>query len=238
MTVMNPKVIGNPLVAWRDDSVLQIGWGTHAVTVAGAPRAMSAWLALVNGERSRASLMQAAGRLDIPGDQAEALLDRLLRAGIASEHRSRTRVRIHPCGLLVGALSEAMVSAGVDVDDASDVVVFPQGQVPSLLGAPTRFRRLIPVWFETRAVHVGPVLDVMRGPCPQCIDRTWAATDPRWSAVVAQAVSVPTWSEPVQLVQAAAAVALIAEDPRHSGVGDDLRPVRAGSRLAGLDGQR
>jgi hypothetical protein len=228
MTAMDPKIVGNPLVAWRDDSVLQVGWGSHSVIVDPAPRGLPSWLGLMNGKRSRASLLEAAERLDILVDQAVGVLDRLLAAGILTEQQAPGRVRLHACGLLAAPLSELLTWSGMHVDDASDVVVFGQGQVPSMLGAPALYRRLIPIWFETRAVHVGPVLDAARGPCPQCIDRTWAATDPGWGTVVAQAASVPTWSEPAQLVQAAAAISMVAEDPRTVGLEMIFDPTAPG----------
>ena len=60
---MDPKVIGNPIVAWRDDTTLQIGWGAHALVVERAAPGLPAWIAMLNGGRSVESAL-AARRYD------------------------------------------------------------------------------------------------------------------------------------------------------------------------------
>ncbi len=228
IAVMNPKLVGNPLVAWREETVLQIGWGPHAVSLEDAPAAVPGWLRAIDGRSSRRSLIEAAGRAGIPRARAASTLDRLKSAGLLELVEPHVTLRIHPCGLLEEPLAKALEAAGAEIDPGSEVVVFPQGQLPSLLGAPDPVRRLIPVWFEARAVHVGPVLDNTRGPCPRCIDRAWSQMDPAWTTLVAQATSVPTWSDGAQLVQAAGAIVLIAQDPTTVGLEMIYDPLKPG----------
>lgn len=225
---MNPKLVGNPLIAWREESVLQVGWGTHAVLIESAPEGLPAWVRLGDGSRSRASLMKTADRLDIPHVVADSTLDRLIAAGLVEIHDQRRKVMVQACGLLEEPLSQALRRAGLDVQSQADVVVFAQGQLPSLVSAPQAARRLIPLWFEARAVHVGPVLDDTYGPCPRCIDRTWEQLDPAWPTLVAQAITVATWHDPAQLVQAAGAIALIADDPTTVGLEMIFDPAKPG----------
>ncbi|MEZ5185428.1 MAG: hypothetical protein R2720_06760 [Candidatus Nanopelagicales bacterium] len=215
---MNPKLVGNPLVAWRSDTVLQIGWGTHGVSVEGAPPRVAEWLRLINGTRSRAGLLESAAGLGVDPAGADQLLDRMLEVGLIHEPRAPLRVAIHAGGLVGEHLGDALREAGVELDAGADIVIYPQGQLPCLVAAPRVAHRLIPVWFETSAVHVGPVLDVARGPCPECIDRTWAQVDGDWTALVAQATSVATWHEPAQLMLAAGAIAHIADSPHTVGL--------------------
>lgn len=228
ISVMNPKLIGNPLVAWREQTVLQIGWGLHAVSLEGAHDAVPGWLRLIDGRSSRRSLIEAAGRVGIPRAQAAELLDRLIRAGLVESCETPLTVRIHPCGLLEEPLANALEAAGARIDPDAEVVVFAQGQLPSLLEAPDPVHRLIPVWFEAHAVHVGPVLDSTRGPCPQCIDRAWSQMDPAWTTLVAQTTSVPTWSNTAQLIQTAGAIVLIATHEATVGLEMIYDPLKPG----------
>jgi hypothetical protein len=228
IAVMNPKLVGNPLVAWREDTVLQIGWGLHAVSLEDAPAAFPGWLRTIDGRSSRRCLIEAAGRAGIPRALAASTLDRLKSAGLVELEDPRVTVRIHPCGLLEEPLATALEAAGATIDPEAEIVVFPQGQLPTLLGAPDPVRRLVPVWFEARAVHVGPVLDNTRGPCSRCIDRTWSQMDPAWTTLVAQATTVPTWSNSAQLVQAAGAIVLIADDPTTVGLEMIYDPMKPG----------
>jgi hypothetical protein len=216
------------LVAWRDEAVLQIGWGLHAVSLEDAPAAVPGWLRAIDGRRSRRSLIEAAVRAGIPRAQAASALDRLMRAGLIGLVEPRLTVRIHPCGLLEEPLAKALEAAGATIDPGADVVVFPQGQLPTLLGAPDAVRRLIPVWFEARAVHVGPVLDNSRGPCPRCIDRAWSQMDPAWTTLVAQATTVATWTDGAQVIQAAGAIVLIADDEATVGLEMIYDPLKPG----------
>lgn len=225
---MNPKLVGNPLIAWREDSVLQIGWGTHSVLIDSAPEALPAWLRLGNGSRSRVSLLEAADRLGIARTLADSTLDRLISVGLVETHDQHGAVAVQARGLLEEPLSQALRRAGLAVEPDADVVVFAQGQLPSLVNAPQRVRRLIPLWFEARAVHVGPVLDKTCGPCSACIDRTWEQLDSAWTTLVAQAATVPTWHDPAQLVQAAGAIALIADDPTTVGLEMIFDPAKPG----------
>ena len=41
---MYPKLLGNPVVAWRDETTLQIGWGAHSLVVESAPAGLPQWL--------------------------------------------------------------------------------------------------------------------------------------------------------------------------------------------------
>lgn len=225
---MKPKVIGNPLVAWRADDVLQIGWGRHAVVVEGAPADVPRWLALVNGARALDRLLVAAEAHGIPSDAASGLLDQLEQVGLLQYSRSPSRVRLEPCGAIHEPLERALTEAGLTVDPQADVVVYVQGQLPSLLGAPPVRRRLVPVWFCATSVHVGPVLDEAAGPCPGCIDRGWARADPSWADLVAQAATVGTWHTPAQLTQAAAGIALIADAEATVGLEMIFDPAQAG----------
>lgn len=212
MACMAAKMLGNPLLAWRDDTTLQVGWGTHCVVVEDAPGRLPDWLRLLNGARSDEELMAIAEQWGIQAVEARSLLAELSAAGLITAH-SPTTVSVHPCGLLQDPLTRALRDAGVTVERGADVIVYPQGQVPTLVNAPPMARRLVPLWMTARAVHVGPVLDRDSGPCPMCIDAEWTASDPLWPELVAQSVSVATWSLPSQIAQAAAVVALIADHP-------------------------
>jgi hypothetical protein len=225
---MKPKVIGNPLVAWRADDVLQIGWGRHAVVIEGAPAELPRWLALVTGARALDRLLVAAEAHGIPSDEATSLLDQLERVGLVQYSRSPSRVRLEPCGAIREPLERALTDAGLTVDPQADVVVYVQGQLPSLLDAPPLRHRLVPLWFSATAVHVGPVLDDAAGPCPSCIDRVWAGVDQAWADLVAQATTVGSWHTPAQLTQAAAGIALIADDPATVGLEMIFDPAQAG----------
>lgn len=209
-------MIGNPLVAWRDDQTLQIGWGEHAVVVESAPRCLPTWLTTLTGDHTDAWLVEHGKRLGIDEGDARALLLRLAQAGLTAD-RTQLRVAIASPGLVHEPLTSALTLAGVHVVRQADIVVFPQGQVPSLVTAPVA-RRLIPVWFTGAAVHVGPVLDEAVGPCPRCVDLTWADHDPCWPQLVAQAGSLGLWGHPEQLVQAAAAVCLLGPSERTVGL--------------------
>lgn len=224
---MHPKLLGNPLVAWRDDSTLQIGWGVHGLLVESPPASLPQWLRHITGSRSRTWLVSQAARQGIPEDEADSLLDRLAEAGLLGP-RPPLRVSIAGSGLLHDPLAAALRGAGVEVVPHAPVVVFPQGQAPSLMAAPRNAGRLIPLWFEAQAVHVGPVVDEAAGPCPRCVELAWADTDARWSSLVAQAVSVSTWAHPAQIVQAAAAIALVGQSAHTVGLEMIVDPDRAG----------
>ena len=214
---MHPRIVGNPLIAWRDDATLQIGWGTHSVLVEAAPGGLPDWLRLINGKRSAGELIEAAGDCGISDTEARALLSDLAATHISIPGDPPT-VRLHPCGLLEEPLTRALRDAGVSVERGADVLVYPQGQLPTLVACPPMPRRLVPVWLAPHAVHVGPVLDRDSGPCPMCIDLAWAQADPAWPTLVAQAGSVATWHSRAQIAQAAALVALVADAPSTVGL--------------------
>ncbi len=214
---MYPKLLGNPVVAWRDETTLQIGWGAHSLVVESAPAGLPQWLAMINGGRPRTTLLAVAGSCGVDPDRATSLLRDLARHGLL-ESPPGLQVALHPAGLIDEPFRNALRAVGVQVVPSAGILVFPQGQVPSLLSVPVGARRLIPVWFSARAVHVGPVLDERSGPCPKCVERTWADTDANWAAITAQAVSVPVWQEPAQLYLAAAAIAHIADAPSTVGL--------------------
>ncbi len=225
---MNPKVIGNPVVAWRDDTTLQIGWGAHSLVVDEAQPGLPRWIAMMNGGRSRESLLGLAGSCGVPPEQAQRILRGLTGAGLLEPPTSGPQVAVAPCGLLEDPLRCALRDAGVAVVAGADVLVFPQGQVPSLLGAPGGVRRLVPVWFSARAVHVGPVLDEAIGPCPRCVDLTWLDSDASWTRIASQASGVPVWQEPAQLTLAAGAIAHIAGADETVGLEMIFDPQRPG----------
>jgi hypothetical protein len=225
---MKPKLIGNPVVAWRDDTTLQIGWGDHGLVVDRAAPGLPKWIAMVNGGRSRESVVAAADTCGVPADQAQRVLEGLAGAGLLEPPVTALRVTLPPCGLLEDPLRAALRHAGVEVVAGADVLVFPQGQVPSLLAAPLGVRRLVPVWFSARAVHVGPVLDEARGPCPRCVDLTWLDSDPSWSRIASQATGVPVWQEPAQITLAAGVISHIADAEDTVGLEMIFDPDRPG----------
>lgn len=218
---------GNPVLAWRDDTTLQIGWGVHSLVVEDAPPGLPRWLRMAADGRSRDSLLAAARSEGIPQALASALLIDLARVGLGDQPPP-LRAAVHRCGLLLEPLCTALRAAGVEIEPAADVLVFVQGQVPSLLAAPQGVRRLVPLWFPARAVHVGPVLDSDRGPCPLCIERAWADCDPDWVGVAAQASSVSTWVDPAQVTLAAGLVAHIAAAPATVGLEMIMDPCDPG----------
>jgi hypothetical protein len=194
--------------------------------VTSAPADLPEWLRGLRGEAPREQVLAGASRHGVSPELAADLLERLERAGVVGSRRP-ARVAIASRTLVAQPLREALIAAGVEVVRNADVVVFPQGQVPSLVAAPPA-RRLLPVWFAARAVHVGPVLDDTCGPCPRCVDLTWTDAEPLWPRLVAQAGSVPGWSDPAQLVHAAALISQLAgagaavglemiADPAHPG---------------------
>jgi hypothetical protein len=213
---MNPKLIGNPLVAWRDDACLQIGWGEAALVVEAAPHALPEWLRSMAGQYSRKQALEQALKLGLTPHEAARLLDQLQTAGLL-EDPSPLKVAVCGQGAVLESLGDALRLAGVQVVSRADVVVFAQGQLPTLVAAPTA-RRLIPVWSSTRAVHVGPVIDEDAGPCPRCVDLTWTDHDPSWPRLVAQAATVGLWGHPCQMVQAAGAIALLGQSPESVGL--------------------
>ena len=223
---MKPKLIGNPLVAWRDETTLQIGWGAHAVVVQDAPDELPGWLRGFDGQQPLAALMSDAQARGISVQEARLLMRALREAGLLVQD-DRLRVSIHSSGLVHEPLAQALRSAGVKVTSGSDVVVLPLGQMPSLLDAPAA-RRLIPVWFAGPAVHVGPVLDDQAGPCPRCVDLAARDVDPRWPHLTAQASSIGLWGHPSQLVQAAAAITLMCGSQNAIGLEMILDPGTAG----------
>lgn len=226
IVAMKPKLIGNPLVAWRDDSTLQIGWGVHAVVVQQAPESLPEWLRCLDGQQTQAQVLAEAGMRGIERDEAQSLLTALREAGLLERH-SALRVSIQSSGLVHEPLAVALRAAGVSVIPGADVVVLPLGQLPALTNAPGA-RRLIPVWFSGEAVHVGPVLDETAGPCPSCIDLSSRDVDARWPHLVAQSGSIGLWGHPAQLVQAAAAITLVAQSQRSIGLETILDPGTAG----------
>lgn len=223
---MKPKLIGNPLVAWRDETTLQIGWGSHAVVVQGAPEALPLWLRRLDGQQSVRHVIADAQSAGIDAEEITQLLAALTGAGLMDDD-TPLRVAIHSTGLVHEPLADALRAAGVKVLPAADVVVLPLGQLPVLVDAPAA-RRLIPVWFTGRAVHVGPVLDEHAGPCPRCVDRAAKDLDPRWPHLAAQAGSIGLWGHPSQLVQAAAAITLVGESKNAIGLEMILDPDTAG----------
>lgn len=218
---------GNPLLAWRDDTTLQIGWGVHSLIVEQAPPGLPRWLRMAASGRPRASLLAAARGEGVPESLAARLLVDLGLAGLGDPPPA-LHVAVHRCGLLHEPLCGALRAAGVGIEPAADVIVFVQGQLPSLLAAPAQARRLVPLWFPARAVHVGPVLDADRGPCPWCVERAWMDADPDWQAVVAQATSVPAWPGPAQLALAAGLVSHLAAAPSTVGLEMILDPDHPG----------
>lgn len=224
--VMKPKLIGNPLVAWRDQDTLQIGWGTHGVVVQQAPEALADWVLRLDGRQSLTQAVSDARARGIGPREARKLVRALQDVGLIVHHEP-LRVSIHSSGLVHEPLAVALRTAGVKVSPASDTVVLPLGQLPALTDAPPA-RRIIPVWFSAQAVHVGPVLDEQAGPCPRCVDLAFKDLDPRWPHLVAQAGSVGLWGHPAQLVQAAAAITLVCGSDRAVGLEMILDPSTAG----------
>lgn len=214
---MHPKLLGNPLVAWRDDRTVQIGWGDQGVVVESAPPRLPQWLTLLSGQTPRATLLAAGREYGLEQGEADHLLVQLQRVGLLAG-AAGVAVTIAATGMIVDPLADALRAAGVSVLGQADVVVFPQGQLPTLAAAPGFVRRLIPVWFSGPAVHVGPVLDSASGPCPRCIDLTWADHDPIWPRLVAQAATLGLWGTPAQVAHAATAVAAVARSPRTVGL--------------------
>lgn len=220
-----PALIGDPLLAWREDATLQIGCGTHSVLVNSAAADLPAWVRGLRGDAPLDQVVARAQRFGVTPEDALQLLQQLHDAGLVGPRRT-LRVHVAARSLAGEALREALTAAGVELVRGADTVVFPLGQLPSLVAAPTA-RRLIPVWFAAGAVHVGPVIDDARGPCPQCVDLHYCEADPLWPRLVAQAGSVGSWSQPAQMVQAAGLIALLAAgdavglemimDPAHPG---------------------
>lgn len=213
---MRPKLIGNPLVAWRDDHTLQIGWGEHGVVVESAPPKLPEWLARLSGDKPTAELLHGAEELGVGRAEASQLLRQMHDVGLL-ERASPVSVSIAGNGVIRDPLGRALRDAGLRVDSASDVVVFPQGQLPCLTGAPAS-RRLIPVWFGGHAVHVGPVVDRDAGPCRTCVDLTWVDYDPLWPRLVAQSTSLGLWGSSAQILQAAAAIVTLCRSPSTIGL--------------------
>lgn len=226
---MMPRIVGNPLIAWRNEATLQIGWGTHCVVVEQAPARLPEWLRLVNGSRDLDELTAQAVARDIDADQADELLQNLGEAGLLAQ-LPPVRVSLQPCGLLTEPFTRALRDAGVVVSAGADVLVYPQGQLPSLMGCPPLARRLVPVWFASHAVHVGPVIDRDSGPCPLCVDAAWTKADPAWPNLVSQAGTTATWTDPAQVTFAAAMVALIADAPSTVGLEMIVDPAHPGPR--------
>lgn len=223
---MDPALLGDPLLAWRDESTLQIGWGAHSVIVKDAPRDLPAWLQTLTGEASTEQLLRQAKRHGLKRRQAQRLLTDLRNAGLLGTGPV-VRVSVAARSLAGEALREALRGAGVEIVHNANVVVFPQGQLPTLVTAPS-VRRLLPVWFGARAVHVGPVIDDLRGPCTRCVDLHCSDADPAWPDLVAQAGTIGSWTHPAQMVQAAGLIAMLATareaiglemivDPQHPG---------------------
>jgi hypothetical protein len=206
---MEPKLIGNPLIAWRDEQCLQVGWDAHGLVVEDAPEQLPAWLRTLRGDRSRDRAVAAGERMGLERADLEELLVKLDQVGLLAGGGA-VRLAVRGEGLVVEELAEVLRRAGVEIDPAADTAVLPLGQLPTFFPGVGLARRLIPVWFEAAAVHVGPVIDHDRGPCPTCIDREWAARDERWPRLVAQASAVPTWHDGVQVLQAAAGITLLA----------------------------
>lgn len=225
---MQPALLGDPLLAWRDDSTLQIGWGAHCVIVENAPPDLPKWLAELRGDVPQEQAVKRARKFGLTRKRAVRVLQDLRLAGLVGAG-PRVRVTVAARSLPGEALREALTVAGVEIVQGSDVVVFPQGQVPSLVAAPPA-RRLLPVWFGARAVHVGPVIDDVRGPCPRCVDLHWTDADPLWPTVVAQAGSVGCWSHPAQMVQAAGLIAMLARAREAVGLEMIVDPAHPGPR--------
>lgn len=225
---MYPALLGDPLLAWRDDTTLQIGWGSHCIVVEQAPAGLPAWLRTLRGEASEEQVLATAAAHGLSVEEAGRLLLDLRDAGLLCAGQ-RLRVAIAARGLVVEELGSALRAAGVEVLRVADVVVFPQGHVPSLVNAP-QARRLVPLWFGARAVHVGPVIDDTIGPCPCCIDLAWSDADPLWAQLVAQSGTVCGWSHPAQLVQAAGVIALLGTSPAAVGLEMILDPAAPGPR--------
>jgi hypothetical protein len=215
---MHPKLIGNPLVAWRDDRTLQVGWGSHGLVVEEASAHLPAWLRLLSGSRSLPRVLDRGVAMGMAREDLEELLGALTDVGLLECGAAPATVAVWGEGLAAHRLSEVLRSAGVQVQDRADAVVLPLGQLPTFFPEPPKARRLIPVWFEATAAHVGPVLDDDRGPCPRCIDREWAARDGKWPFLVSQASTVATWHDGVQVLQAAAGIALVASAPQTVGL--------------------
>lgn len=215
---MHPKLIGNPLIAWRDDRTLQVGWGSHGLVVEQASAQLPAWLRLLSGSRSLPRVLDKGMAMGMDREDLEKLLEALAGVGLLEPGAARATVAVWGDGLAARQLSEVLRNAGVQLQDRADAVVLPLGQLPTFFPEPPAARRLIPVWFEATAAHVGPVLDDDRGPCPRCIDREWVARDPKWPSLVSQASTVANWHDGVQVLQAAAGIALVASAPQTVGL--------------------
>jgi hypothetical protein len=225
---MHLALLADPLLAWRDDRTLQIGWGTHSVVVADAPAALPTWVRSLRADLPAGQALARAAEFGVPPEVASRVLADLREAGLLAGPQ-RVRVAVASRALVGQALTEALTAAGVEVARTADVVVYPQGQVPSLVAAPTA-GRLLPVWFAAQAVHVGPVIDDTRGPCPRCVDLTWSQADPVWPRLVAQAGTVGSWCRPSQITQAAALIALLAPAPQAVGLEMIADPAHPGPR--------
>lgn len=225
---MHPTLLGDPLLAWRDDSTLQIGWGTHCVVVEAAPPGLPTWLRGLRGDVAAPESVARAAEHGLDEARAREVLELLRQAGLLAAP-SRIRVAVASRALVAEGLKEALTAAGVEVSRTADIVVFPQGQVPSLVEAP-QARRLVPLWFGARSVHVGPVIDDTAGPCPRCVDLAWIDADPLWPRLVAQAGSLSGTVHPAQLVQAAGLIALLGPAPESIGLEMIVDPVHPGPR--------
>lgn len=226
---MRPKIAGSPLVAWRDDTTLQLGWGEASLTIEDAPHRLPDWLALLTGTRTNDSLLRTAAAWGIGREQAQRLLLDMGEAGLL-EVGPRAAVSVSGSGALCEPLTQALSRAGLTVLAQADIEVFVQGQLPSLVGAGMGASRMVPLWFGPKAVHIGPVLDQRFSPCPECVDRHWQAGDPQWPALVAQAASAPNYSDPGQLILAAAGVALVVAMDTTVGLEMILDPSHPGPR--------
>lgn len=74
---MHPKLIGNPLIAWRDDRTLQVGWGSHGLVVEQASAHLPAWLRLLSGSRSWSRVLDKGAEMGMERRDLETLLEAL-----------------------------------------------------------------------------------------------------------------------------------------------------------------
>lgn len=202
-----PRLRPGTLLAWRDDSTLQIGWGPCAVAVQQAPPRLTAWLRHLDGMRGVDAAVGLADRWGIAADDARTILRHLAAAGLLWQPPVEVAATVVGGGRAAAQLSEALTQMGVRVGDGG-CTVYLQGDVPTTWDAPST-AGLLPVWFGVDEVRVGPVLVAGAGPCQSCVDGWRQSWDASWPLLAAQSRSEPSEVEPRLATPAAAFIAAL-----------------------------
>ncbi len=212
---MHPLLNPSMTTVWRDDSTLQVGLDPErALVLTSVDRRRAAFLARLDGTRSRAASVVAGELLGLSRAEASSVLDLLGGAGLlvdgaarpplaglsgpeaaAIQRRRRALVVVEGHEPLIGEVTRQLSGAGVGLGRTEGehrpqlVVLCVDGPLPPEGRADSLLAADVPhllcAAYEQVAV-IGPLVLPGRSACLTCLELHRTDRDPGWPAVAAQ----------------------------------------------------